>query len=103
MSLRSAPERTREGGRRRSARDVSTENRRSCAASKPAVMPRAARRSGGAAPALLRRDSAPEVPDATASNTAIRGGIGAPRRWPWRRQEFILSWTFRKEERDIAG
>src|SRR6185436_4289731 len=49
MSLRSAPERTREGGRRRSARDVSKETRRSCAARKPAVTPRRARRCDGAA------------------------------------------------------
>src|ERR1700761_365082 len=104
MSLRSAPERTREGGRRRSARDVTTVARRSCAASKPAETPRLARWcDGAAAPAqMIRPDFAPEVPVAAATNTLIRGGVGRPRRLPSERQGFILSWTNRRLAQDIS-
>ena len=95
MSLRSAPERTREGGRRRSARGVSRECRRSCAARKPAEAPRGAQRCDGAeAPAqAFRRDSAPEVPRTTASTTLIRGGLLRVRRLSGNWRCCKVSWT----------
>ena len=95
MSLRSAPERTREGGRRRSARDVSRTNSRSCAARKPWKEPQPMRRCGASSARAhsLRIDSAPEVPSRTVASTSISGGkwrlCNAPRDIAARR----LSWT----------
>ncbi len=105
MSLRSAPERTREGGRRRSARDVSPEDRRSCAASKPVEAPCGRRRCDGPAAFAqsMRADSAPEVLRTTAPESLIRGGLCRPRRRAGSRRERDLSRTNKGKRVDIDG